>query len=87
VKDTTADAHSPSERARLDREYDLADTSRFLTDVYGVKTFLDESYLDWEYRGNPEGRGIECTRSDAGRIIAHMAVVPQSYHRKRGGAA
>lgn len=89
MKDATTNTSAPPERARLDpeSEYDLADTSRFLTEVYGVKTFLDESYLNWEYLDNPEGRGVECTRSESGRIIAHMAVIPQRYHRHRGADA
>lgn len=66
-------------------EYDLGETSRLLYDVYSLETFRETRYLTWQYRENPVGRAVEINRYDGQRLVAHMAGVPQTFHRRVGG--
>jgi hypothetical protein len=76
---------SPSKTGRNGQTFtplpDLEQTARLLYDVYELDSFRDARYLDWLYRQNPAGLAVEIDRFDGGELVAHMAGVPQRYHR------
>jgi len=59
----------------------LEQARRVLYEVYGLARFREPSYLRWFYFDNPIGPAIIVNRVDGDCCVAHIAGIPQTYHR------
>jgi GNAT superfamily N-acetyltransferase len=52
----------------------LAELSRLFRSCFRFGAHMDAAYIDWSYRGNPDGPAIALEARVAGRLAAHFAV-------------
>lgn len=62
---------------------DLAETARFLHEIFPIPRFADDRYLRWWYRENPVGAAVEADLVENGACSGHFAGIPQRLHSTR----
>lgn len=58
------------------RHNELEEASALLRLVFPRARHLTPRHLDWQYRGNPDGRALACGAYRRGQLVGHVAALP-----------
>ena len=75
------EGHIPEQHS--DDGRDLTPTADLLNLVFGFQPAIGSGYLDWYYRGNPEGPASVGNAHDDGRLVGNYALIPLRFHTAR----